>query len=515
MLAAVALLAAPAYADEREDLETLRQTTMSLIQTLVQSGILTKEKADALVREAKRSGAQAVAAEDKGTKVVRVPYVPQTVREEIKEELRQEVMSQAKTEGWAAPGKLPGWLEGTTFEADVRLRYQQDRFPAGNFSPLELGYYIDPIDVGNSQHNNSRWRARLRFGLESKLSDMTTVGFRVATGSLSDPISTNQTLGNNFQRYSLGVDRAYVKLDPAPWLNVSGGRIANPFFSSDLVWDQDLSFDGLAAAWRPRLSDTSKGFVTVGAFPLTKIDPNSNSADGTATSAKSRWLYASQFGLEWRGAQASSKVALSLYDYRNVEGISNFGDYTYDPSSASLYSRTAPQFRQKGNSLYDINRLVTGSPPILYGLASEFRELNLTGSLDLAHFDPVHVVFFGDYVKNIGFDRTEILRRTGRDIVPRTTGYQAKVTVGMTSMEKRGDWQVSAAYRYLERDAVLDAFTDSDFRLGGTDAKGYVLGGSYGIDKNTWLSMRWLSADAIDGPPFSVDTLQVDLNARF
>jgi hypothetical protein len=124
-------------------------------------------------------------------------------------------------------------------------------------------------------------------------------------------------------------------------------------------------------------------------------------------------------------------------------------------------------------------------------------------------------VLTGDYVKNVGFDRAEILQRTGRDIEPRTKGYQGKVTVGMPHIDKRGEWQVFGAYKYLQRDAVLDAYTDSDFRLGGTDAKGYIIGGSYGIDKNTWLSLKWLSADAIDGPPFSVDSLQVDLNARF
>jgi hypothetical protein len=67
----------------------------------------------------------------------------------------------------------------------------------------------------------------------------------------------------------------------------------------------------------------------------------------------------------------------------------------------------------------------------------------------------------------------------------------------------------------LERDAVLDAFTDSDFNLGGTNAKGFVLGGSYGVEKNAWLTARWFSANEIDGPPLSIDTLFLDLNVRF
>jgi len=62
---------------------------------------------------------------------------------------------------------------------------------------------------------------------------------------------------------------------------------------------------------------------------------------------------------------------------------------------------------------------------------------------------------------------------------------------------------------------VLDAFADSDFHLGGTDAKGWILGGSYGLADNTWLRARWLSTDEIDGAPLSIDTVQVDLNSKF
>ena len=76
------------------------------------------------------------------------------------------------------------------------------------------------------------------------------------------------------------------------------------------------------------------------------------------------------------------------------------------------------------------------------------------------------------------------------------------------------------------RDAVLAAFTDSDFHQGGTDAKGYELKFDYGIADNTWFTLRWLSSDEIDGDSYpdhfglgrgklAIDTLQLDLNAKF
>jgi hypothetical protein len=70
-------------------------------------------------------------------------------------------------------------------------------------------------------------------------------------------------------------------------------------------------------------------------------------------------------------------------------------------------------------------------------------------------------------------------------------------------------------YKYLERDAVLDAFTDSDFHLGGTDAKGYYFGFDYAFTPRVSARIRYLSANEIDGPPLGIDVVQLDLNASF
>jgi hypothetical protein len=101
------------------------------------------------------------------------------------------------------------------------------------------------------------------------------------------------------------------------------------------------------------------------------------------------------------------------------------------------------------------------------------------------------------------------------------TAYLFRVAVGMPSIRQIGDWQASFTYRRVGSDAVLDAFTDSDFGLGGTNMKGYTLGFSYGIEQNTAIGLRWMSADSIDSPTlvagdkFGVDTLQMDLSVRF
>jgi hypothetical protein len=67
----------------------------------------------------------------------------------------------------------------------------------------------------------------------------------------------------------------------------------------------------------------------------------------------------------------------------------------------------------------------------------------------------------------------------------------------------------------VQRDAAPDSFVSSDFWLGGTNTKGYTAAFNYGLDRNVWMRLRYLSGDQISGPPLGIDVLQVDVNARF
>ena len=63
--------------------------------------------------------------------------------------------------------------------------------------------------------------------------------------------------------------------------------------------------------------------------------------------------------------------------------------------------------------------------------------------------------------------------------------------------------------------AVIDAFADSEFGGGGTNVKGWVLGGLYALSKNSAFGVSWLSSDSIAGPPLKSDYFQVDLKIKF
>ncbi len=82
-------------------------------------------------------------------------------------------------------------------------------------------------------------------------------------------------------------------------------------------------------------------------------------------------------------------------------------------------------------------------------------------------------------------------------------------------MRKAGDWNLFAGYKRIEPDALPDGFNDSSFHLGGTNAKGYFLGGNYGLADNVYATARWLSSEAVYGAPFDIDVLQLEVNTRF
>jgi hypothetical protein len=529
---------------------------INLIRLLVQQGVLTQDKADALIRQAEDEAAmaargQTVAAAPStgpgGSTSVRVPYIPEIVKRQIRDEVKQEVMQQARDEHWAAPDAVPDWTQRIKISGDIRYRSEWDLFdkrnvaPVLNFDALNSGSPYDlnnqtnvPLPLLNVTDDRERQRIRFRLGLSADLDDDFTVGLRLATGNTTDPVSTNQTLGNTLANDSFDLDRAFVRYHPAPWGTFWLGRMPDPWFATDLVWDENLNFDGVAGQLSYPVLPELTTSLTLGVFPVENTDFNFPDNSTTKEPSRDKWLYAAQAGAEWRpDTDTAFRVGLAYYYFQNVEGEQSSPCYANTASIICSTDNTKPGFIQQGNTLFALRNLIipTGvsNPPEYqyYGLASKFHELNVTARFDYSAFEPVHLLMDLDFVTNLGFNRAAIAAKTPVNNLAATSNgspgpwdggenaFMARFTVGYPVLRERGDWNFYAGYKYLESDSVMDAFTDSDFHLGGTNAKGYFFGGGIGIARNLDLSARWFSAREITGLPYSVDTVQVDVDGRF
>jgi hypothetical protein len=267
------------------------------------------------------------------------------------------------------------------------------------------------------------------------------------------------------------------------------------------VWDPDLAFEGIASTYRLGLMRDDPyahfAYATLGAFTVQENEIN-----------KDKWLFGGQMGLDWKFSGGSRlRIGGALYEYQNISGVRNAFE-------SDLNDYTAPQWLTRGNTLFDIrndNDINTN----LFALAADYRLVNLTSNFDWRVAPGYRVTVAADVVKNIGYDVAKMKARTGFSVDARTLGYQGEIGFGTSSMNTAGAWRAYVGYRYLQRDAVLDGFTDSDFRLGGTDVQGYFIGADYVINPRVQARLRYLSGNEIDGPPLGIDTVQLDLNASF
>ncbi|HEY2684382.1 MAG TPA: putative porin [Steroidobacteraceae bacterium] len=532
LLSALTLVCAPlvSHADEKQSLEELRNTVINLLQALVDEGVITKEKAQQMVKAAQdkaAADAAALAKSDEGA--VRVPYVPQIVKDEIAKQVAEEVKPQvvagvvqeAKAEKWGVPGALADWLTRTRIYGEVTVREEglfydsnnaHDQFPnyyainqAGSIakSAAALTEFLD------DNEQRVRFRGRARFGVESNLTDSISTGMRIVTGNTTDLVSETQTVDGSAP-YQFGLDELYIRLDERnlmrfPWLTAVVGRFLNPYENpTNLIFHRDLTFTGAAITGRLGLGDgtpeQSNLFLTIGGHQLQEIQ----------FSADDKWLVAAQLGAQLRWGEAQHlRVAGGYYDYFNVTGRLN------PPGSPGLYNYTAPQFLRYGNTVFDIANAADPTSN-LFALASKFRlgDVNAVYGIGVGRYE---LSMTADAVKNFGYNTTEVAANVGYAVpANRNMGYQAEFGFGYPTISGPGAWRGVVGYRFLQNDAVIDGFTDSDFHyFGGTNAKGYYVTGEVGLASGLWLRVRYMSANEVDGPHFGVDTLQFDLNARF
>jgi hypothetical protein len=94
--------------------------------------------------------------------------------------------------------------------------------------------------------DRNRARVRVRFGFEGRLNEDFNAGVALATGSLGDPTTTNETFTNNFDRKTIGLDRGYITYNPVAhrWLALTGGKFAYQWQRTQVTGDPDLNPEG-------------------------------------------------------------------------------------------------------------------------------------------------------------------------------------------------------------------------------------------------------------------------------
>lgn len=573
---ALALLGTAGLAQAQAQAAPQDTAMVKLIRGLIKSGAIDKATGEALLAQAEteayaasQAAQKSAAAAPAGAAVagavagagfaaepgdVRIPYISQTTRDQIRDEVKNEVMAQAKSEGWAAPNETPEWTKRIHIEGDFRLRNESRFYSSSNtntqidWAQINKGNGFDvnsntnlalPPLLNTTQNRTNQFRARARFGIFADVSEQVKAGVRLASSNDDSPVSTNSTLGGGLNKKSVWLDQMWMSYQPFTWMKVTGGRFAPPYVTSDMLFSSDLNIDGIAAQFNKALptNPNVELFGSLGFIPLEYSGDNSPSNSQSKMSSQTKWMLGTQFGANWKlDSKNSFRGTVGYFDFRNITGqlSSPCALYAGQTSCDSDWSR--PAFMQKGNTLMLLRNIALNpldpantAQPQYVGYASKFQLLDLSARWDTVLAGRYPLRFDVNYIRNLAYNEGEMWARSNGGIVNNfaagsatranfksgPNAYMFQASFGKPVMAARGDWNVLFGYKRIEPDAVPDAYNDSTFHGGGTNAKGYYLGGSYAFDKNAWITGRWLSTKEVYGQPLSIDTLQIEVNARF
>ena len=368
----------------------------------------------------------------------------------------QEELAQIKRA--PAPAPAAGPLAGIQIGGDFRYRHE----------------WTDD-ETKTAERNRDRIQARI--SLVGAVNESIDYGVRLASGNSEEqtregsPTSNNQDLGNAFSSKNIWLDLAYVAYRPraVDGLSLSGGKMSNPYTrvgNSDLMFDSDVTPEGLAMAYKAPVMESLTVFGAAGGF---YVRERKEEAETTLVGVQGGGTL--KFGE--KGAFQMTAGA-GYYDYASVQGRGGLGA---DPEQ--FYG----------------NRSIEGAYASDFDLVQGFAEMGLS-----VLGQPVRM--FGDYIYNTQAESDE------------DTAFLIGASLG--KLKDPGSWAVAYNYRDLEADSLLGVLAEATFGGGGTGVKGHKIALSIQVAKNTQLGATYLMAERTrGGATADFDVGMVDFTVKF
>jgi hypothetical protein len=321
------------------------------------------------------------------------------------------------------------------FKSDFRLRYENNN-------------NLLPNPARTADNTRSRAVVRFRTGIAKNINEYIGFGARLTTGDPNDPNTADVTLGNFLNDLTVSLDRAYLDVRREGFY-ASGGKFANPFRRTDLVWDGDVNPQGAAASYALTRS--------------AKITPKLTGIFFIIDEFSSQEIQDSRMG--------GGQLELGFHP-RSDLGVTVAGGY-YDYDIDRLGNGDEDGDARSNNIVRDEN----GDPVLPVRYVSDFDLLDIIGVVEHRGFSeryPIRLV--GDYVKNLGAN------------VPEDQGFMIDLFVGKTS--KRHDTRFRYGYSQCERDAVLAAFSNDNTTIP-TNYEQHTVTADYVVLDDTTLNVTW------------------------
>ena len=465
------------------------------------------------------------------------------LKDQEAEQIRAQMTRDFSSNTSAGKLNLSSSVKELKLSGDVRLRFQHDvsdtQADSGSTNAGVAG-----VNTNNTQRD--RWRLRLRINADYKVSDNWFAGFGLQTEQVND--SGNQTMANGapttvgsaggdyFSNYQVFISKAFLGWNPTEGVTLIGGKFANPFYTTDMVWDPDINPTGFA-----QRVDLHK-FFNLGGLELSLVAGQFIVADGNEALTNSTSTVANA-GAKNRDSfvyQAQLIAAANVAEGVKLTVAPGF----YWTNGGALVSTTLGGGAGNGNGgANGLGVAAAGTTWTNQDALQGLKIVLLPGDVSTTLFG-VKTKFLWDFAYNT--DGSERSRLYGSAATPggALNADQAATVVNPVGTDKlaylfgvslgenkkKGDWSFIANYRQVGLSSVDPAINDSDWALSYTNMAGCKAGFFYNIGDATTIGATYFAANNLRkelgvasgrytaGPGSqqnSVQVLQLDVNVKF
>jgi hypothetical protein len=334
------------------------------------------------------------------------------------------------------------FLSSTSLLAQTNIQLKNDfRFRTENIKEEQAA----PL----KESDRTRQRLRLRLGGTAQVNEKTKVTARVSTGTAAntDGNTTNQDLTDYYSKKTVVLDLAHFEYAANENLMFAGGKTPNYFLpnsSADLVFDADLTPEGMALKYKKAFEGGNELYFNTGASWLNERFSATGATDNTDVG-----LVAAQLGGLIKLDSCSVNLYASQFNFSNIKGA------------------TAPAARG--------NTLTGGAYQFDYKLTVLETEISTT-------------------VSEIP---TSVFYQLATNSDPSTENRAAIIGLKLGKLKDADSWMIGVDYREVEKDAVVGVLSESDSSGGGSDIRSTRLVAGYQLAANTNIMATLLTGKRV------------------
>lgn len=346
----------------------------------------------------------------------------------------------------AYQSQATGKNEASPPEAQKKIDELYKKFGAIRFSG-DLRFRVETFrnqgfDALEKTPDRNRMRLRARLALDGTINKHFDWGMRLATGAFTNPVSSNQTFTDFFERKPFALDRAFIRYDSKSdkvGVQLIAGKFEPTFRRTQMVWDDDISVEGTSEALYFKTKSPLRQIKLV-AFQL----PFSEVPIG-----KDGVVYGGQLQADWQAStKLSGNVNIGYYEWNQADQVLLGLGASATQVNGGIFNGSTITGGQN-SVLGTTNRIIRNAAGQPIGFLAGFNLVDVLSTLTWQATGRLPLTFTLDYVHNA----------TGR-VRDEKDGYWVGGQVGQ--VKEKGDWLFGYFYTRIQQDAVLVPFNFDD-----------------------------------------------------